>query len=112
MASSAIELYQGNTWGPFPPSLKYSDGSEFTMPPGATVLFTVKSISDEKADDSDAFIKKDWSSGVWSLSSADTSIPCATYKYDVKIIREGEEINSDSGNFIVKRRLGIRDING
>lgn len=110
-ASGKIEVAQGNTWGPFEPTLRYSDGTAYELPVGAIVLFTVKRSTDKSSDDSYALIKKDWSSGSWGLTAEDTEIPVGVYDYDVKVIAGGSELNSASGQFIVRRRITIRDTN-
>lgn len=111
MNSGTIEVFRGNTWGPFMPTLKYADGSPFVLPQGAIVLFTVKDKVDGRADDSHARIRKDWSTGPWSLATTDTDIPVGVYDYDIKIIADGVELNSASGAFVVNRRITIRDSN-
>ena len=107
--SGKIEVYQGNTWGPYTPTIKHSDGTAYTLPVGAVVLFTVKKPTDKIADDSAALIKKDWSTGPWGLSETDTDIQPGIYEYDVKIISTGVEVNSSAGTFEIKRRITIRD---
>ncbi|NTV26672.1 MAG: hypothetical protein HGB01_10765 [Chlorobiaceae bacterium] len=111
MSSGSIEVFRGNTWGPFTPTLQYADGKPYVLPVGATVLFTVKDKTDARADDEHARIRKDWTSGVWSLSASDTDIPAGVYAYDIKIIGAGIELNSASGVFVVNRRITIRDAN-
>lgn len=108
-ASGTIEVFRGNTWGPYTPTLQYSDGSPYVLPEGAVLLFTVKSLLDRSNDDAGALIKKDFSTGIWSLTEDDTDIPEATYRYDLKVVAPGVEMNSATGSFIIKQRVGVRD---
>lgn len=111
MASGKISIYQGNSWGPFAPELRWADGSPYVIPVGATILFTVKLPGDSTDNDDDAVIKKDWSSGSWALTGADTAIRIRDYVYDLKIIASGIKVNSASGVFEILRPVGRRDSN-
>lgn len=107
--SGTIEIFRGNTWGPYTPTLQYSDGSEYILPEGAVLLFTVKTLLDRANNDDSAMIKKDFTAGVWFLEEDDTDIPEATYRYDLKVVADDLEMNSATGSFIIKQRVGVRD---
>jgi hypothetical protein len=107
--SGTIELYRGNTWGPFNPTLLYADGTEFTLPEGAVLLFTVKAAGDHRNDDEAALIKKNVTTLPWFLDASDTDIAPGTYRYDVKVVATNVETNSAGGLFIIKERVGVRD---
>jgi len=107
--SGSIELYRGNTWGPFVPTMLYADGTEFTLPDGASILFTVKSSGDHRNDDDAAVIKKDFTVTPWFLDASDTDLAPGTYRYDIKVLDTNVETNSAAGSFIIKERVGVRD---
>ncbi|MEI6846566.1 MAG: hypothetical protein WCK32_00780 [Chlorobiaceae bacterium] len=109
MASGTITIPRGNTWGSAtPPDLAYEDGTAYTLPVGAVLLFTVKELDDDSDNDDNALIKKDFTNST-VLTTTDTDIEPGTYRYDLKIVGPGLERNSDSGNFIITKRVGVRD---
>lgn len=110
MASSTISIKRGNTWGDGqPPTLLNSDGTAYVLPDGAKILFTVKTINDRSLSDDTALIKKDFTSAC-TLTAADTDIAVDTYRYDMKVVSDGVERNSEIGIFEITDRVGVRDV--
>ena len=109
LTSGTIEVFRGNTYGPVTPVLKLSDGTPFVLPEGGVLLFTVKRIGDVRQDDEEALIVKDVTETPWSLTAEETDIAEDLYRYDIKAVAPNVETNSISGDFLVSRRVGVRD---
>lgn len=73
-------------------TITQSDGAALDLT-GYTAYFTIKEISDNSADDTNALLAKSWTNHsdptngktILSATSAEMSIDEGTYKYDVQI---------------------------
>ena len=81
--------------------LENADGTVLTAYNGKSIRFTVKELTDDLTDDSEALIKKDLTitnGGVLlELTATDTNLPYKLYIRDFRILTdEGKPMNSDS----------------
>lgn len=104
--ASTIQVFRGNSF-----SLVVNSSIEISI---AKIFFTVKDKYDHAEDDSEALISKTVTSIISPfqfeliLSSADTLLELGTYSYDFKFIVDGQNINTDSADFIVSRPITRR----